>query len=61
MRDRKHVWRLLGETLREIGTLTFVLVPLDATFASAPVRGFGVGGAMLLGLLLIGWGILMET
>jgi hypothetical protein len=47
--------------MREVGTLTFVLVPLDATFASAPVRGFGVGAAMLLGLLLIGWGILMET
>jgi hypothetical protein len=35
MRDRGHVKHLLGETMREVGTLTFVLVPLDATFAGS--------------------------
>jgi hypothetical protein len=32
MRDRKHVIRLVGETAREVGTLIFVLTPLDAAF-----------------------------
>ena len=61
MRDRRHINRLVGETAREVGALIFVLVPLDATFAGAPVNGLAVGATMLSGLILIACGILMET
>jgi hypothetical protein len=61
MRDREHVIRLVGETAREAGTLIFVLVPLDATFGNGHVSGIVVGAPMLAGLLLIAFGIMLET
>lgn len=61
MRDRKHVIRLVGETAREAGTLILVLVPLDATFGSVHVSGMAIGALMLTGLVLIAYGIILET
>jgi hypothetical protein len=61
MCDRRHIIRLVGETAREAGTLIFVLVPLDATFGTVHVNGLVVGMLMLGGLVLIAYGILLET
>lgn len=35
--QRKAMERLLGETVREIGTLVFVFAPLDAALADHPL------------------------
>ena len=61
MRNRRQVTRLLGETLREIGILAFVLAPLDATFSGAQTTGGQLMTAMLLGAILIFVGLAMET
>ena len=61
MRDRKHVTRLLGETLRELGILAVALAPLDATFGGSAATTRSLVAAVLIGALLIGVGLLMET
>lgn len=57
-------WRrfgnLTGQTVREIGVLMFVFVPLEAAF-SEPIDPTVLAGLILLSLLLIGCGILVEV
>ena len=61
MRDRQHVVRLLGETIREMGLLAFVFAPLDATFGDGELNLIAIAVAMVTGTILIGCGIMAET
>lgn len=58
-------WRrfgnLTGQTVREIGILMFVFVPLEAAFSERPIDPTVLAGLILLSLLLIGCGILAEV
>ena len=61
MRDRRKVIRLAGETLREIGILACVFVPLDAAFGGVETSVLAISLVIFVGLMLIACGILMET
>ena len=50
-----------GETLREMGLLSFVFPPLDAIFANAEPNPAAIGIIMIVGAILMIAGILMET
>jgi hypothetical protein len=51
--DGDRALALLGETIREIGVLTIVFVPLDAVFAPSPVQTLAVTVAILLGTICL--------
>ena len=59
--DRDRARALLGETIRELGVLAMVLVPLDAIFTSSLAQGSVVAAAILFGSACIVGGILLET
>ena len=58
-------WRraedILGETIREIGTLVVVFAPLEAVFAERSISYVAVTVMVLFGLVLITSGILVES
>jgi hypothetical protein len=58
-------WRrakqLVGETAREIGILMLVFAPLESAFADRPIESGSMVMIILVSLLVIGWGILMES
>ena len=53
--------RLLGETVREVGTLTLVFAPLQAVFEPGVIRTGWIALVILASLALIVSGILLET
>ena len=59
--DRDRARALLGETIRELGVLAMVFVPLDAVFTSPLAKASTVGVAIVFGLACIVGGILLET
>jgi hypothetical protein len=61
VRNRAHVTRLLGETVREAGILISVLAPLDAAFGSVEFDIRLVLAAIVLGAILVVSGIFLET
>lgn len=61
MVQRQGVGRLIGETLREIGVLMLVFVPLEATFSERSIDPAALAGLILISVFLIGWGILAEA
>jgi len=59
----RTVSELAGESLREIGVLLLVFVPLDATFYQGdlkPITVICLGILTLLGLILVAAGIYLE-
>jgi hypothetical protein len=59
----RHRFELFGETLREIGILLLVFVPLDATFYQGEIRWPALVGLVILGAAgaaLIAAGIVLE-
>ncbi|MGH9498127.1 MAG: hypothetical protein ACRD3L_03210 [Terriglobales bacterium] len=59
----RHRHELIGETLREIGILLLVFVPLDATFYQGEIRWAAMIGLFILGVsgvALIAAGIVLE-
>ena len=59
----RHRFELVGETLREIGILLLVFVPLDATFYQGEIRWPATIGLVILGVVgvvLIATGIVLE-
>jgi hypothetical protein len=58
--DKHRAVQLLGETVREIGILVVVFVPVDYALAQRPM-GSGVVIAITLACIVIACGILMES
>jgi hypothetical protein len=58
--DWQRAVRLVGETMREIGILVAVFVPVDYALAGRTI-GSGVLIALILASLMIGCGILVES
>lgn len=61
--ELRHKVELAGESLREIGVLLLVFVPLDATFYQGEVKPLAIIGLVILafvGLALILAGIWLE-
>ena len=59
----RHKAELVGESLREIGVLLLVFVPLDATFYQGRIdfpAQFGLAILAAVGLLLIAIGVAIE-
>ncbi|MBI3400144.1 MAG: hypothetical protein HY048_01890 [Acidobacteria bacterium] len=61
MRDWKRIRRVVGETMREIGILVVVFVPLDAAFAPGALRPSTVGLVVIAAFTAIVCGIIMES
>ncbi len=61
MFDRRKAFRLLGESLRDIGILILVFVPLDALFQHEPPGALTITLRMMVGLLFISLGIIIES
>jgi len=61
MTRSQRAWQLAGETVREVGTLTFVFAPLDGALSEPKLPAAVLAFAMLAGLLMITGGILLET
>lgn len=61
MINKRRAVRLAGETLRDVGILVVVFGPLDAFFQTEEVSAGVVSLLAALGLLLIGWGIIIEA
>jgi len=59
--DRRVVLQLVGETMREIGALALLFVPLDSTMSDHPLDS-RVSSAWVVGsLVMIACGILLEV
>ena len=56
-----RVESVLGETAREMGVLTVVFAPLEATFSEVSVSALWVITMIAFGLTSIVGGIIMET
>jgi hypothetical protein len=52
---------VLGETMREIGILVVVFVPLDAAFAPGALRPLTIGLVVIAASTAIVCGIIMES
>jgi hypothetical protein len=57
----KRVRRVVGETLREIGILTIVFVPLDAAFAPGALKPLTLSLMVAAAASAIVCGIIMES
>jgi hypothetical protein len=61
MLDRRKMRELFGESIRELGILVLVFVPIDAFFQPAPVNRLEVA-ILMMGALLFGvWGIIIGS
>ena len=58
---RPQVWRLVGETVREIGILMLVFAPLEASFAERAINFSLLASVVTMAVWLIGAGIILET
>lgn len=59
----RHRFELVGETLREIGILLLVFVPLDAIFYQGEIKWPAIIALVILGaagIALIAAGIVLE-
>jgi hypothetical protein len=59
----RNRYELLGESIREIGILLLVFVPLDATFYQGEIKWPAIIGLVILGaagVALIAAGIVLE-
>ncbi len=56
----KTVPEMIAETLREIGVLAIVFVPLDMIFTQGPIHVRVVAYALGIGLFLLILGIALE-
>jgi hypothetical protein len=54
-------WQLLGETVREIGTLTLVFAPLQAVFEPSAIPAKWLAAVVVASIAVIASGILLET
>lgn len=61
MRRRARVLALIGETSREVGILMLVFAPLDWMFTDDRGDPLAVTATGSGGLILIGYGILLES
>jgi hypothetical protein len=63
MFDSKRIEKLIGETVREIGTLVIVFAPLDAAFGEHPQAGVGpdLVVTMFAAFVLIASGIMLDA
>ena len=61
MVDRHKAFRLFGESLRDIGILILVFVPLDALFQHEPPGALTITLSMIVGLPFISFGIIIES
>ncbi|MBI4501985.1 MAG: hypothetical protein HY700_12600 [Gemmatimonadetes bacterium] len=61
MLDKRKARYLTGETIREIGILTLVFVPLDILLASQPINLLGISLGLAGGLISIAVGIVAES
>ena len=57
----QRVQHLVGETVRELGTLILVFAPLESAFAERPLDVDVLVAVIAVGLTLIACGILMEA
>jgi hypothetical protein len=61
MIDRQRAKRLFGESLREIGILIVVFVPLDAVFQRERPTPLLITLSMMMGLIFTFLGIIIEA
>jgi hypothetical protein len=58
--EREPVGKMIATILRDMGLLVLVFMPLDASFANAPVPGVTFWEGIGSGVLLITLGIVLE-
>lgn len=61
MLDSRRMEQIIGETMREIGTLMFVFAPLDAAIAGIQQAAAGLRVLTLVATVLIVFGIMIES
>jgi hypothetical protein len=61
MFDGRRIARIVGETMREIGILVIVFVPLDAAFAPRTLGPVVLRGIVIAAFGLILGGIIVES
>jgi hypothetical protein len=59
--DRRIVLQLVGETMREMGMLTGVFIPLDWAFSGRPINTHVLFAFSAASVVLIACGILLEA
>jgi len=59
--DRRVVLQLVGETMREIGALALLFVPLDSTMSDHPLDSRVLSAWVVGSLVMIACGILLEV
>jgi hypothetical protein len=61
MFDGRRIARIVGETMREVGILVIVFVPLDAAFAPNTLDSVTLREIKIAAFGLIVGGIIMES
>jgi hypothetical protein len=59
--DRGVALRLVGETIREMGMLSFLFVPLDWSFSDRPIDILVLFALSVVSVAAIACGILLEA
>ncbi len=59
--ERRVVLQLVGETMREIGTLALLFVPLDSTMSNHPLDAGVLIGWVIGSIVVMACGILLEA
>ena len=59
--ERRVVLQLVGETMREMGLLAGIFIPLDSAFSDRPLTNAILAGVSIASLVLIACGILLEA
>ena len=59
--ERRVVLQLMGETMREIGLLASIFIPLDWVFSARPIDARVLLGLSITSFVLIACGILLEA
>ena len=60
MSDKKYTDEMIGESLREAGTLVLVFAPLYVIFERSPASWITLGLTLLVGIAFLTFGIQVE-
>jgi len=59
--ERRVVLYLVGETMREVGALAVLFVPLDSTMSDHPLDSGVLMAWIVGGVMMVACGILLEA
>lgn len=60
MADREPTGKMIAEVMREVGLLVLTFIPVDAVIEQKPLQPYTFWSAMVIGFLLVLWGIAIE-